>query len=124
MANHRTAELSGPLLDAAVAKAQKHSGIAIREAHCYVNWHVRDGLGAGDAFSPSSAWGCGGPILQSAGVNVLYSPARGWRAGFEAPGESDFRGRMAHEETGDTPLVASMRAYVARELGESVDLDA
>src|SRR6476646_1789057 len=74
MAYHRTADLNGPLLDAAVAKAQKHAGIAIREAHCYVNWHVRDGLGAGDAFSPSSAWGCGGAIRQSAGVNVLYSP--------------------------------------------------
>jgi hypothetical protein len=87
-----------------------------------VNWHERDGLGAGDDFNPSSSWSCGGPILQSACISVFHDAKTGWRAGFDpqagAPGL-----RPGPTGEGPTPLVACMRAYVASRLGDTVDLD-
>jgi hypothetical protein len=96
---HKVSELSGELLDAAVAKAE------------------------GDKWewpSPySSLWERGGPIIERERITVSspreFSPR--WSAVcFLRPSEVMVRGE------GRTPLIAAMRAYVSSKFGDEVEL--
>lgn len=127
---HKTAELTGALLDAAVAKAEG-----------FVPWMVNPNnksLCVGvlsetslnyEVFAPSQIWGHGGPIIERERIQLdnakdsdapaedrcyfwmatIYSP-------FWEPSRPDVHG------DGPTPLIAAMRAYVAAKLGDEVEL--
>lgn len=131
---HKTAELTGALLDAAVAKAEGMPYTVVPEK-------VWGGLGITfissgpacsvglDYFEPSTNWAKGGPIIERERIQlesykdsdapaserryfwvaVIYSP-------FWEPVRKDAHGG------GETPLIAAMRAYVASKLGDEVDL--
>ncbi len=109
---YKVAELSGELLDAAVAKADPDT---------YKRW-----FGAGPlddrSFEPSADWSIAGPIIERERRFCLQAPdaleeqlGRGsWGAIVLGSGIG-----WCH---GPTALIAAMRAYVASKLGEEVDL--
>jgi hypothetical protein len=110
---HNTHELTGALLDQAVAKA-----IGLDDAM------ARDlfGLGCPDfmtAFHPSSSWLHGGPIIEREGIELHCIDRNGRRMG-------EWMSRHSSKQLplhfGPTPLVAAMRAFVASKLGEEVEL--
>lgn len=113
---HKTSELTGALLDAAVAKAK---GLPYR---IELRGHPMDRNqrevciieGLEGMFPASTDWSVGGPIIEREAMELMPVTKGRWVA--SASG-TDFN--MA----GPTPLIAAMRAYVASKLGEEVDLD-
>jgi hypothetical protein len=138
MSTHKVAELTGALLDAAVAKAEGFPSFWIDpgdgdRAEACVLGPARAGDGRFD-WCPSTAWEQGGPILDREGVavektwiswgeNVSERNREGFRAcvgRWDIDSDTNISGE--HEQTGRTYLVAAMRAYVASKLGETVEL--
>ena len=101
----KTNELTGAALDWAVAKCEKPEWLG-NQAEVYV-------LKAG--FHPSTDWAQGGPIIERERISV-------WARGDEWAAESFTPNEQGHEETGETPLIAAMRCYVASKLGDEVEL--
>lgn len=148
---HKTSELTGALLDAAVAKA---IGILVTPAddhptqpgHCkklreewgchVVRWFAADEDGNETAEeggweaitnwgSPSTNWNDGGPIIERERIDVAapdeFSDDERWFAGIYHDSARHATPRNC-EMRGETPLIAAMRAFVAYKLGEEVDL--
>lgn len=106
---YRVSELIGEPLDLAVAKAEDWK---VGEA---VAWFVS----VGDLPPPktppySTAWNVGGPIIEREriGITLPHDPGD-WLA-------EDFEG---FTQSGPTPLIAAMRAYVASKFGEEIELE-
>lgn len=99
----KTSELSGVALDWAVAKCEGH-GIGVLDDP----W-----------FAPSTNWAQGGKIIER--ERLCITPRDGYwdclvhDRLFEDDG-SDYYA------TGETPLIAAMRCYVASKLGNEVDI--
>jgi len=144
MATYKVAELTGALLDAAVAEcgewktAHEHFPTMTLDP-TFSGWFmVKDDLTGNQAcllkprngmrqdpqhYSPSTNWAIGGPIIERERITVehhlsaadgpnLCDDGQAWCAMFD-------------QETtayGPTPLVASMRCFVASRLGETVEL--
>lgn len=104
---HKTAELTGALLDAAVAMAK---GWPPYPDKTYRGW-LKDGiLLPSDEWEPSTNWYDGGPIIERELIELRWYRGIGqlmWKA---------------NSATGPTPLIAAMRAYVASKLGDEVEL--
>lgn len=108
---HKTSELTGAMLDAAVAKAEGKTfglmslvgdlsqGITVQRSDADIDVY----------YSPSTVWNDGGPIIERERIDIT-SHGDGWSAGY---GQAEY---------GQTPLIAAMRAYVASKLGDEVDL--
>ncbi len=97
----KTSELTGAALDWAVAKCE---GKAFAE----------EGEKFKTAYSPSTDWSQGGPIIERERIGFGFGvgiDSNRWEAGYATP-----------EETGHTPLIAAMRCYVASKLGDQVDV--
>lgn len=113
---HKTAELEGALLDAAVAKAKGLTTVPRAVSFCYI-------LRPFDVvkFSPSRDWADGGPIIER--ERIRMNPGRSFRKGSK---ETVWEAFMPLEAVGvgvaSTPLVAAMRAYVSSKFGEDVEL--
>lgn len=127
---HKTCELEGALLDAAVAKAEGLR-FQVREwqfdppgrLRCFADWAPGAPAMTMSIYSPSTDWGLSGPIIERERIDLAapaHVAASGkppqwsaamWRDGF-----------YEHEQFGPTPLIAAMRAYVASKLCEEVDL--
>jgi hypothetical protein len=126
---HKVSELTGGLLDAAVAKANgwPFDINPIGDGRfCYLT------QGA-ESFCPSTSWATGGPIIEREGIAIApYEHGIGepsmWVAWVEerqhqATFDSYFeRGIFDDNSRGPTPLIAAMRAYVCSKLGEEVEL--
>ena len=109
---HKTEELEGELLNAAVAKAEGlpvHPGpgrfmvaapIAQRWAH---------------EFDWAGSWKDGGPIIERERITIIWARENGWL------GRCNSHWQVP-EELGPTPLIAAMRAYVASRFGDEVEL--
>lgn len=126
---HKTSELEGVLLDAAVAKAggakSGHGGFWL--------WPAGGGL-LKTGYTPSSNWCQGGPIIERECIWLSHIPFGAeseppfWCAHLSAAVADlvDPEGgpllRRSIDMTGATPLIASMRAFVARNLGNEVEL--
>jgi hypothetical protein len=104
MATHKTAELTGALLDAAVAKAEGMTAVV------------------GKLWFPSTDWGDGGPIIERERIEVSPWPGPGWQAWVRPEYDYGDMVKNAGEGAGPTPLIAAMRAYVASKFGEEVEL--
>ena len=122
---HKTSELSGALLDVAVAKAEGTTNVRIED------WGQGDlcvtALNAFEPvpFRPSSNWSNGGPIIDRERISLI-APMLGrhmelWTAGTGAVQTYDGL-ELDHEQEGDTGLIAAMRCFVASKLGEEVEL--
>ena len=119
---HKTAELSGALLDAAVAMAEGRVFDLHRMAP-----HGADFLTVVDpeqsgwvTWSPSRLWEDGGPIIERERIS-LFAPDRAdgmWKAVIRT---SDNKPLSMYADPA-RPLIAAMRAYVVSKLGEDVDL--
>lgn len=112
---HKTEELEGALLDAAVA-------IAVGEDPTKVQ-----------PLRYSRSWRDAGPIIERERISLMQPEDSGdWQAGIDPyaaegrcysddqdPPTVQFR---AFRQSGPTPLIAAMRAFVASKLGEEVEL--
>lgn len=100
----KTSELTGAALDWAVAKCEKPNWWG-NQAEIYVKQC---------GFHPSSIWSHGGPIIERERFDI--SPDRGselwlcWSTG------------NVQCSSGNTPLIAAMRCYVASKLGDVVEI--
>lgn len=99
----KTAALTGPALDWAVAKCADLPYPI-----------VYDESGEAVAVSPSTDWSQGGPIIEREGIRLHRSHTGAWWAGSEAEPQRPI--------AGPTPLVAAMRCYVASRLGDEVEV--
>lgn len=123
---HKTNELAGVLLDAAVEKAE-----GLMPAH---GWGVPGTVGTapmpGQCPEYSTDWADGGPIIERERIILLpHTPFRSsgiaWWAGMGAAGAGWFEINPDHGDGGahgPTPLIAAMRAYVVSKLGDEIDL--
>lgn len=101
---HKTSELSGALLDAAVAKADAPG----------LDAAIPVILGGNPfGYSPSTDWAQGGPLIERECIELRNHGFGDWEA--RIPGGS---GAFA----GPTPLIAAMLAFVESKLGDEVDL--
>lgn len=107
MTTHKVSELTGALLDAAVAKAEGIDNIAVWSHAQQREWR------------PSMSWDQGGPIIERERIGVL-SCYPGWEA-FNARNTSP-RLKGAEGSYGDTCLIAAMRAFVSNKFGDTVEL--
>ncbi len=112
----KTAELTGPALDWAVAKCEFDGA---------EDWDgTLEGIDSvsdlnGGRYRPSTDWEQGGPIIEREGITVSKDDG-GWAAYFreklfEDDGSEFWR-------NGPTPLIAAMRCYSASKLGDDVTL--
>lgn len=129
MAEVKVSELEGAALDWAVAKALGfiESGQVYpvmyqnREGVCSVSYWALRGTesyeGQPSAFEPSMDWNEGGPLIEKHGIRL--QPPRS---------DSSWTGDCIGERgavsfcTGETALIAAMRALVASKLGEVVEI--
>lgn len=141
----KTAELIGPALDWAVAKAD---GRCLHERIRIVRYnddsdHICEDCGKDTymepsrySWKPSTDWSQGGPLIDKYGVllsppkslmHVNGGPNAGWRE-TGAWGSTIFGTERKHRrkafEHQDQPLVAAMRAIVQFELGDAVSVPA
>jgi len=116
MATYKVAELTGPLLDGAVAMAEGLTFDNIHGKWCLALDEADDEM---RVYEPSQDWELGGPILQKARIGLQHH-------------SFSLSGRIEHSVdasisgcrpmAGPTPLIAAMRAYVASRLGDTVEL--
>jgi hypothetical protein len=120
---HKTSDLSGALLDAAVALAD---GITL------VDRPTIDGMRAvyssagsfRDDYSPSTSWALAGPIIERERISVFWVSAdHAWSAGvFLGITRDDPQLDVVPWCVGPTPLIAAMRAFVVSKVGREIDL--
>lgn len=110
---YKTTDLTGALLDAAVAKADAPR----------LDAAIPVILGGNPFnYSPSADWAQGGHIIERERIGVLPMTNSGdWHAGYEPLTENEFDWGGA-SACGPTPLIAAMRAFVAHKLGDEVEL--
>ena len=111
----KTAELTGAALDWAVASIELtgHDG--------YTNVLM---VTVGDdndwKYSPSTDWAQGGPIIEREEIELTRGSldSNEWVATIDL-----FEGDVMREsQSGETPLIAAMRCYVASKLGDEVEI--
>lgn len=120
---HKTAELEGALLDAAVAKCL---GRGVHDTRYVATMYDLFGKSAPlESFAPHRRWEDAGPIIERGRIEVsplfdpnTREPGTEWEAGI-TPRLHDEPAGWAR---GPTPLIAAMRAYVASKFGDEVDL--
>lgn len=115
----RTSELKGAALDWAVAKCAGLNPHPHQFPLCNMPG------GGFDEYRPSEDWSQGGPIIEREAVTIecrtIYSPLDSrdtgvwWFSRYEFQHERD-------EQDGPTPLIAAMRAYVAKKLGNEIEI--
>lgn len=132
---HLTSELSGALLDQAVAKAlgwRENKSLRQWETLVDGDWFRVAGAHFG-GWSPSTLWGDGGPLIQKYHISVeCFQDTAGasnmrdvwWCAtaygGTAAGLPQDGCGEAFDQDA--TPLIAAMRALVSAKLGDEVEL--
>jgi len=126
---YKTCELVGARLDAAVAKADgwtkaddDPSGWRAPKGHAEAPCASIDqaGIRHGYGYHPAHNWKHGGPIIEREGIE-LHCIDRNSR---RTMGEWMARhpAKLLPLQFGTTPLIAAMRAFVASNLGEEVEL--
>ena len=107
----KTSELNGAALDWAVAKAE---GVEVQYDRMN-KWFETQDLNYAEpndphVFAPTTYWAQGGPIIEREGIAIyLY-------------GDGEWQAVLEKEYEGPTPLIASMRCYVASKLGDEVEI--
>ena len=102
----KTSELTGAALDWAVAKCE---GV-INGDDLDIGFILERG------YTPSTDWAQGGAIIERESIQITPDEYTGtWSAYMTNEGEP-------YEGTGTTPLIASMRCYVAAKLGDDIEI--
>lgn len=115
----KTSELTGAALDWAVAKCEQpvYSDKALIQALAAGS----NGIGIEwDAFSPSTNWAQGGPIIERENlcIDIDFNASGVWLSWIKRNYDDEPR----YMVSGTTPLIAAMRCYVASKLGDNVEL--
>jgi hypothetical protein len=100
-----TSELTGAALDWAVAKCEGYFDMGMASVHD----GVADVFYFGEAWTPSTDWSQGGPIIEREKIELFIRDEK-WFAYSSLSTPEDFYG--------ETPLIAAMRCYVASKQGE------
>lgn len=120
----RVSDLEGAELDYWVAKASAANNLGsepkIIGDRCYLCMGE-----IGHVYSPSTEWNYGGPIIEREyiGLRVLIG------SGGKPPSwVSEWRARILIKDhlpyqSGPTPLIAAMRAYVASKFGDTIEVE-
>ncbi len=116
----KTSELEGAALDWAVAKAVGQDLLKIDLDHIWLLGYMADGDAPGDPshWCPHIDWSQGGPLIEKHDV---------WIAG-PTNTDSDGKDNVAWvrgtegRSSGETKIIAAMRAIVAAELGDEVEV--
>jgi hypothetical protein len=105
----KTSELTGNALDWAVAKCEVGADFIgeIDDPHFY-----------------STDWAQGGPIIEREGISICNVDANSWGEGGWTASLGELWSPSEEGWISPTALVAAMRAYVARKLGEDVEVPA
>lgn len=133
---HKTSELEGVLLDAAVALALGAEYVIVNGEGCHALVSQQetpgfalsgcqiDRLSAYRKFRPSTDWSDGGPIIEREciWISPVFFDAFDEFAPFTVDYWEATDSRTGRRGQGATPLIAAMRAYVASKLGDEVEL--
>lgn len=110
----KTSELTGAALEWAVAKCEGYTGIALQE---------RTGA---EWYSPSTDWAQGGPIIEREKIKVFPNVGGTWSAQIR---HTEAHPLVSHpvlagwtNSSGQTPLIAAMRCYVASKFGDDMEI--
>ena len=122
----RTQDLIGPALDWAAAKAEDNEDC--RDP--YVT-RTRDGMetyvkvttfsGYETDWEPSVDWSQAGPIIEREKITLDYD-YDGQGLSLWTARKCAFDGTLLWAESGDSPLIAAMRCFVASRLGDEVEI--
>lgn len=120
----KVSELSGVALDWAVAKVVGVAVIIRSQVHP-VDSPLRGApyLAVGDMglfFNPSTDWRQGGPLIEKYGVDLSAPPCidRSREIGWQARPDDG----QTSWHSGNTALVAAMRAIVSSQVGEEIEI--
>lgn len=120
----KVSELTGALLDYLVAKAEGMDAHIVTATHG-AQWVILADT-HNESFEPSTDWAQGGPIIESERIDIIAS-GNEWDAGRNSRIESSGEEQsfiewieMDGKQSGPTPLIAAMRAYVALKFGDEV----
>lgn len=106
----KTNELIGAALDYWVAKCENSDW---SDDDCIVN--ITPGCcDEGWVFNPSSDWSQGGPIIEKEGIRMHRGVNDHWWAATDEEPQRPV--------TGPTPLVATMRCFVASKMGDEIKI--
>lgn len=112
--DYRTEELEGPLLDLAVAKAVGLSAVIHKVDNAIAPFFECCVLSESGRlqcqYTPSRGWSQGGPLVEEHRISLIDRGNGRWVADAWAGGVME----------ADAPLLAAMRALVARKLGDVV----
>lgn len=111
----KTSELTGQALDWAVTRAHQEGEPEFDYYIDHKNAVMEERGDLSWAYSPSTNWAQGGPIIEREGI-TLASPN---------PIDADWCAMLWGAQTkqsGTTPLIAAMRCYVASKLGDEVEI--
>lgn len=112
--DYRTEELEGPLLDLAVAKAVGLSAVIHKVDNAIAPFFECCVLSESGRlqyqYTPSRGWSQGGPLVEEHRISLIDRGNGRWAADVWAGGVME----------ADSPLLAAMRALVARKLGDVV----
>ncbi|MBR8054168.1 phage protein NinX family protein [Burkholderia vietnamiensis] len=114
----KVSELSGDRLDFWVCRAELGE-FAGRRLDDVVIAAAKAKIGSSLPYWPSRSWLIGGPIIERNDYLLPYPtpPYRAHLGKYSAATPGGF------EHSGDTPLIAAMRAYVASKFGDEVPDD-
>jgi hypothetical protein len=130
----KTSNLTGAALDWAVATCEGY------DAHSYMrNIDIIRGVNGKCTgiqvptnrqyvwFAPSKSWADGGPIIEREGIELICNLTATEAARFKeanADWQAFYRDKRSTEDRSfsTTPLVAAMKAFVRRRLGDEIDL--
>ena len=115
------ADLEGTALDWAVARATG-TEVVIDTVPGKTGFDVMLSASPITYYSPSTDWSQGGPLIESIGVDLCCLCECQWSATADNIIEAVEQG--INESEGPTPLIAAMRAIVAAELGDDVEVPA
>ena len=117
----KTDELTGAALDRAVAKAKGITVFTSKQGKLmtsnYGDFNPRQGA---PWWCPSTNWAQGGRIIEREKIGLKFWGCA-WDARCAYENDDDDVVRQA-EGTGETPLIAAMRCYVASKLGDEVEI--
>lgn len=117
----KTDELTGAALDRAVAKAKGITVFTSKQGKLmtsnYGDFNPRHGA---PWWCPSTNWAQGGRIIEREKIGLKFWGCA-WDARCAYENDDDDVVRQA-EGTGETPLIAAMRCYVASKLGDEVEI--
>jgi hypothetical protein len=112
----KISELTGTALDWVVAKCKSQEVLLWNNNSADNSYRVVLPFRKSEyptIYSPSTNWSHGGPIIERERICVDYMINGDWIA---------VSRKTEKMESGDTPLIAAMRCFVASELGEQVEI--